>query len=132
MKSQLEQLQIDPEKTGQELEAFIKTNLSKFNKEGVVIGLSGGIDSSVVLALSVAALGPDKVLGLIMPERDSSQDSEPDARAQAEELGIKTEKIDLTPILDALGIYKHIPKAVFSQKKLAGTANKEIYKISIY
>jgi len=124
-----ESLWIDAEKVAQKLEVFIKTSMGNFNREGAVIGISGGLDSSVVLALSVAALGSDKVLGLIMPEKDSSQDSESDARLLAEPLGIRVEKVELTPTLDALGIYKHIPRAIFAQKKIAGAAVKGTYKL---
>ena len=124
-----ERLWIDSERVSQELETFIKTNVGNFNREGVIVGLSGGIDSSVVLALSVVALGSGKVSGLIMPERDSSQDSESDARLLAETLDVKVEKVDLTPILGELGIYSHIPRALFARKKIASAANKGIYKL---
>jgi len=124
-----EQLKIDPERVSHELENFIKASVDKFNRKGVIIGLSGGIDSSLVLALSVAALGSSKVLGLIMPERDSSPDSESDARLQAEGLGIRVEKVELTSILDEMGIYSHIPKAIFTQRKIAGAAVKGGYKL---
>jgi len=67
------QLRIDPERLSQKLEKFIHTSVHNLNRDGAIIGLSGGLDSSVVLALSVAALGPDKVLGLIMPERIASR-----------------------------------------------------------
>ena len=46
---------------------FIKTRVKDANSDGVILGLSGGIDSAVTLSLSVAALGPDRVTGLIMP-----------------------------------------------------------------
>jgi len=129
MKVLPEHLQIDSERVSQELETFIKTSVGSFNRQGVIVGLSGGLDSSVVLALSVAALDSSKVLGLIMPEKDSSQDSESDARLLAETLGIRVEKVELTPILDEMGIYQHIPRAVFAQKKIAGAAVKGSYKL---
>ena len=50
--------------------------LVNFKRNGAVVGISGGIDSSVCLALSVKAFGAEKVLGIIMPEKDSSPDSE--------------------------------------------------------
>ena len=125
----LKQLQIDPKPLSRRLQGFIKTSLDGFNREGAIIGLSGGLDSSVVLALSVAALGPSKVLGLIMPERDSSHQSERDARRQAEELGIRVEKVELTPILEEMGIYHHIPRGFFASKNIAGPAVKAGYKL---
>ena len=124
-----EHLQIDSERASQQLETFIKTSVGDFHREGVIVGLSGGLDSSVVLALSVAAVGSNKVLGLIMPEKDSSQDSESDARLLAETLGVRVEKVELTLILDKMGIYQHIPRAVFAQKKIASAVAKGSYKI---
>jgi NAD+ synthase len=124
-----EHLWIDAERVSHQLGNFIKTSVVDFNREGAIVGLSGGLDSSVVLALSVAALGPNKVLGLIMPERDSSQDSESDARLLAETLGVRVEKVELTPILDEMGIYKHIPRAIFAKRKIASAVVKGGYKL---
>jgi len=124
-----EQLQIDTERVSQELEGFVRTSVGNFKRDGVIVGLSGGLDSSVVVALSVAALGPDKVLGLIMPERDSSRQSERDARRLAEGLGIRVEKVELTPILEEMGIYRHIPRRFFANRKLVGPAIKASYKL---
>ena len=123
------QLGIDPEGLSQKLQRFIKTSTDNLNRDGVVIGLSGGLDSSVVLALSVAALGPGKVVGLIMPERDSQPDSESDARLQADKLGVKVERVELTPILSDMGIYKHLPRAAFACRGIAATAVKAGYKL---
>lgn len=123
------QLQIDAERVSQELEGFVWTSVDNFKRDGAIVGLSGGLDSSVVVALSVAALGPDKVLGLIMPERDSSRQSERDARRLAEGLGIRVEKVELTPILEEMGIYRHIPRRFFASQKLAGPAIKASYKL---
>lgn len=124
-----EQLQIDAERVSQELEGFVRTSVGNFKREGVIVGLSGGLDSSVVVALSVAALGQDKVMGLIMPERDSSRQSERDARRLAEGLGIRVERVELTPILEEMGIYRHIPRRFFANRKIAGPAIKASYKL---
>lgn len=122
-------LNIDPEKVSQKLQSFIKTGIQSLQKDGVVIGISGGIDSSVSLSLCVKALSPDKILGLVLPERDSSPGSEIDARAHADELGVKVDKVDITPILEATGIYEHLPKSVFAHKKIASVAIKAGYKL---
>ncbi len=122
-------LRIDPEKVSQKLESFIKSSMENLNRNGAIIGLSGGIDSSLTLSLSVAALGSSKVIGLIMPERDSQPDSESDARFHAAKLGVSVEKVDLTPILNDMGIYRHIPKAIFAQKGIAAAAVKAGYKL---
>jgi NAD+ synthase (glutamine-hydrolysing) len=67
----------------------LKDYVKKNGFNGVVIGLSGGIDSSIVAALAVDALGKDNVTGVFMPTRYSSQASEDDAKKLAENLGIK-------------------------------------------
>ena len=75
-------------------------------RRGAVIGLSGGIDSSVSAALCVKALGPDNVLGLLMPERDSDSDSLILGRMLAEALGIKHVVEDIGETLTAAGCYR--------------------------
>lgn len=74
-------------------------------RRGAVLGLSGGIDSSVTAALCVAALGHKRVLGVLMPERDSDPDSLRLGRLVADHLGIETVVEDIGPSLDAAGCY---------------------------
>jgi NAD+ synthase len=76
------------------------------NRRGLVIAMSGGIDSSVSAALSVKALGPERVYGLMLPERDSSGFSTARGRQLAEHLGIKFEVFDIAPALEAIGCYQ--------------------------
>jgi NAD+ synthase len=80
--------------------------LGTLHRRGAVVGLSGGIDSSVVAALCVEALGKERVLGVLMPERDSSGDATRLGRAVAGELGIETVVEHLGPTLEALGCYR--------------------------
>ncbi len=99
-------LNLDPVR---ELE-FIQTGIrsvvyNQLHRRGVVVGLSGGIDSSVTAALCASALGAEHVLGLMMPEADSSPDSEMLASLVAESFGICTIREDITPILQACGCY---------------------------
>jgi NAD+ synthase len=96
----------DFQKISSQIEQFIKNSVERFNKRGVIIGLSGGIDSTVVAYLSSKALGSDKVFGLIMPEKESSSLNIKDAREVANILKIKYKEIDLTPLLEEIGIYK--------------------------
>ena len=89
-----------------ELHEFIRDQvLEKFRRKGIMIGISGGIDSAVVSALCASALGSENVLGLIMPEKDSNPNSKIYAELVSKKLNIKTASIDLTPILDSFGVY---------------------------
>ena len=82
------------------------------HRRGLVVAISGGIDSSTCAALAVRALGPARVFGLILPERDSSDDSAVRARILAEHLGIRTETVDIAPALEAIGCYRARDAAV--------------------
>lgn len=81
-------------------------------RRGLVVAMSGGIDSSVCAALAVRALGPDKVFGLLMPERDSSSESASKARLLAEHLGIRYTIEDIAPTLEAIGCYRWRDEAI--------------------
>jgi NAD+ synthase len=74
-------------------------------RRGLVVAISGGIDSSCSAALAVRALGPQRVLGLIMPERDSSDGSAHRAQVLAKHLGIEVIVQDIAATLDAIGCY---------------------------
>ena len=92
---------------------FLREVVSRrFRKKGIVVGLSGGIDSSTVAGLAVRALGPDRVLGLLMPERDSAEETLPLSRGLAEHLGITYVHEDITPLLDASGCYGRRDEAI--------------------
>src|SRR2546423_8897423 len=78
----------------------------QLRRRGVVLGLSGGIDSSVTAALCVRALGATRVFGVLMPERDSEPDSTRLGRVVAELLKVETILEDIAPILDAAGCYR--------------------------
>lgn len=75
------------------------------HRRGLVVAMSGGIDSSVCAALAVRALGTKKVFGLLLPERDSSSASGARGRALAEHLGIEYTVHDIAPALEAIGCY---------------------------
>jgi NAD+ synthase len=80
--------------------------LKRLRRKGVVLGLSGGVDSSVVAALCVRAFGAGNVLGIYMPEQDSEPDSLRLGRELAAALGIETVLEDVTPILVGAGCYR--------------------------
>lgn len=99
-------LRIDCRNEVEHICSFIKQQTIAMKRDGIVIGLSGGIDSALSAALCVKALGKEKVFGLILPEKESNPISAKYARKQAEELGIKTEAIDITPVLEEFGTYE--------------------------
>lgn len=88
--------------------------LKQFKKRGVVVALSGGIDSSVVGAVCVRALGKARVLGLLMPEKDSASETLGLSRLLTDHLGIETVYEDITEILDAVGCYRRRDEAIRS------------------
>jgi NAD+ synthase len=86
--------------------------LQRLHRKGVVVALSGGIDSSVVAALCLKALGSARVLGLMLPEADSSPDSLRLAILLAQSLGIRTHVEDIAGILTAAGCYQRRDEAI--------------------
>lgn len=97
------------EKITQKLKKDVSEKLHRF---GGVIGLSGGIDSSVTMALAVRALGPEKILGVMMPEKDSSPDSKELATALADQFGISTILEEITGALNGYKCYERRDQAV--------------------
>lgn len=110
-----EMLQLDlPVESARIEEAIRETVQKRFRKKGVVVGLSGGIDSSVVSALCVRALGPDRVFGLFMPEEDSSDESTPLGEMLSKSLGIQSVTENIGPLLRAAGCYQRRDRAIQS------------------
>lgn len=83
------------------LTSFIRDAVETSGTSGVVVGLSGGVDSSLSAALAAQALGPERVHGFLLPYRTSNPASEEDARAVAEHLGVPHRVIDISPMIDA-------------------------------
>ena len=83
------------------LTRFIRDAVETSGTEGVVVGLSGGVDSSLSAALAARALGPDRVHAFLLPYKTSSPESAADARLVAEHLGIPHRMIDISPMIDA-------------------------------
>ncbi len=108
-----EMLDLDCEREVETITSSIRDALSqKLRRRGLVLGLSGGIDSSVTAALCARAVGNDKVLGLQMPERHSASESTDLGLLIANHLQISTSLIDITPILEAVGFYDKYDEAV--------------------
>ena len=108
-------LELDYEREVKRIEETISRHVGRtLNRRGVVVALSGGIDSSVVGSLCVRALGPKRVFGLMLPEKDSSPDTVRLSRFIVDYLGIEAEERDITELLTAAGCYRYRDEAIRS------------------
>lgn len=107
-----ESLHIDSEVEVATISRSLTDYLARTRRRGTVVALSGGIDSSVVAALCVHALGADRVFGLHMPERESSAETLGFSQLVADSLGIDSAVEDITPILEAAGCYSRRDDAI--------------------
>ncbi len=99
-------LKIDSKVEADRLCDFIRKQAAEMKRNGAVIGISGGIDSAVSAALCVRALGKDKVLGLLLPERESNPVSAKYALTHTKKLEVNTITVDITPTLEGFGTYE--------------------------
>ena len=106
-------LKLDAAATAAEIEQAIREQvLGTLRRRGAVVGMSGGIDSSVVAALCARALGRERVLALLMPERDSGDAGCALGRTLGAQLGVETLVEDIGPILAAAGCYERQADAI--------------------
>jgi NAD+ synthase len=112
-------LNMDPSLEIPKISGFIQEMcLKKFKRKGAVIGLSGGIDSAVVAELCVHALGKDRVIGLLLPEKESNPVSLEYGRRHAAKMGIETITVDITENLESFQAYhrrNHVIRKVFPE-----------------
>jgi NAD+ synthase len=108
-------LNIDAAKVAAQIEETLRNQvLHTLRRRGVVVGLSGGIDSSVVTSLVARAFGPERVVVLLMPERDSASESATLGRLLATKLGVPAILEELHEILAAAGCYQRQDEAIRS------------------
>jgi NAD+ synthase len=111
----LDLLRIDAAQAAREITTAVDSAVVRgMRKRGVVIGLSGGVDSSVCAALCARALGAERVVGLLMPERESSSETLELGRLAAESAGITAVLEDISGLLDAAGCYARRDAAIRS------------------
>jgi len=119
MKAIKDLLKIDPEKEAKIVQEFMVAQTKGTPKrDGIIVGISGGIDSAVVAALAVRAVGKDKVFALILPERESNPDSAVFARKVVDQLGVRHETVDLTDAVSSFGAYRsrdEVIKSIFPE-----------------
>lgn len=90
--------------------SFLRYHWKESGRAGVVLGMSGGVDSSLVAKLCAEALGPRNVLGLSMPEKSGPNQDEKDAKTWAKQLGIAFRTIEIGPMVEAIPNQLNIPK----------------------
>lgn len=113
MKLSPDVLKLDLDKTADELATRLRDIVvGTLKRRGMVVGLSGGIDSSVTAGLAVRAFGKDRVVGLLMPETDSADETLGLSQGVADALGIETVHEDITPILKAARCYERRDESI--------------------
>jgi NAD+ synthase len=106
-------LTLDPEKEVSKICEKLRYLLAKhLKRRGVVVALSGGIDSSVTTALAVKAIGPERVIVLLMPEEHSADETSKLSSMVADHFGVEKVHEDISNILESVGFYKHYESAV--------------------
>lgn len=115
-------LTIDPHQTIAEIGSFIRDHFRELNRKVALIGLSGGLDSSLMASLSVHSLGKDQVKLYYLPERDSKPLHRRHAILLAEKLDTELKIIKITPALRALHVYRLLPLSFFPGQKLKARA----------
>ena len=106
-------LVIDAAAETERIVSMLRNNVRQvLHRYGGVVGISGGVDSSVVLALCVRAFGPERVAAIMMPEKDSDAETERLARLVAQHYGVEPVLEDITPVLDGFGCYSRRDAAI--------------------
>ncbi|HVP22158.1 MAG TPA: NAD(+) synthase [Anaerolineaceae bacterium] len=111
--------QIDAAKVTEQISAFIEAKRIEMHRDGALVSLSGGLDSSTVLALTVRAMGPEHVKALLLPEKQGNPDADKYARQVAAWLGVKIIIRDLSSILSTIGTYNFVLSRIPSRQARA-------------
>ncbi len=123
-------MKINPEFVTRLITSFIREELNKFGFRQAVLGLSGGLDSSVCAFLAVRALGPDNLLSLIMPYGQTFSHEVEDAKAVASLLHCRTMIIDIQPMIDAYFSRYPTDNQVLKGNKMARERMSILYDFS--
>jgi NAD+ synthase len=113
------------------IKRFIKSYIDSSEAEGIILGMSGGIDSNTIAALSALAIGGGKVLGLMLPEKETYNPKDiQDAKVVAQQFGIQTQLCEITPALE--GFYKSIPIFDPAERLCKGNIKARTRMVYIY
>jgi NAD+ synthase len=124
------ELAIDPACEARRIESFLRKQVRRLGKRGVVVGLSGGLDSSTCAYLCVRTLGRKRVHGLVLPERDSDPGNRAHAHMVAQQLGIRCQQRDLTPLLREIGIYRLVSPGLAGNRGLLETGIRWLVRLT--
>jgi NAD+ synthase len=105
-------LELDAAAETERIVSWLRESMRSLRRTGAVIGISGGIDSAVSFALCVRAFGPEKVIALMLPEKDSDPESERLSRILAKQYGVEPILERITPVLDGFGCYQRRDEAI--------------------
>ena len=106
-------LRLDPAREVDRLGRWLRQILARdLRRRGLVVGISGGVDSAVTAAIAARALSADRVFGVLMPDRHSDTSTLPLSREVAQQLGVASEHQDITQILEAVEFYTRYDVAV--------------------
>ncbi len=106
-------LGLDAEKEVERIEEGLRQAVyHQLHRQGAVVGISGGIDSSVVLALCARAFGPERVVGILLPEKESSPESIDLAHRLAEQYQVNTVTENISAALDGFACYRRRDEAI--------------------
>lgn len=108
----MDYIKIEPEIVCNQIVKFIKDKVHEINRDGVILGLSGGIDSSVVAYLASRAVGPKNVTCLMLPDKHSSKEHLRHAKLVVKNLGTNFIEEDLTPKLNKFNVYRLVPSKI--------------------
>jgi NAD+ synthase len=124
-------LELNLPETEKRVTRFIKEYIEKAGASGIVLGLSGGVDSNTIAALSSRSVGGEKVLGLLMPEQETfNQKDIDDAMIVADRFGLETQVCDITKVIKAF--YKTIPIFDAADKLCKGNIKARTRMIALY
>ena len=130
MKLDSSAFEIDCEVVCSKIEQYIRNYVKGSRTKGLVVGISGGIDSAVAVAIAVRAIGKENVLGLILPNAALDEKYEKDARELAQQLGIEVKKI---PIADMITAFKSsIDEEMLEKQLVIGNAMARSRMILLY
>ena len=131
MKLTLSVLELDLPEIEKRIERFIKKYVENSGSDGIIVGLSGGIDSSTTAALCSLSIGGERVLGLVLPEKETYNPHDiEDAKLVAEKFGLKTQICDITPVLESF--YKTIPIFDHADRRCKGNIKARTRMIYLY